>query len=270
MTDTLNLPREFGQVYGRRIRREERDVMLSFHGQHRRRAFIVRAGILVGFAFSMVIYPIMGTLSPSATAVDFVPGVLRGDTPATAAVVLGEAPGLVESELPPPSVEDAARAIALEQEIIVSSYLPDCSGSSDWEGTNGNIDRDYLCEVWDGYLLRSDAAVALAYLNHLFELEFGRNMCISSSYRSYGEQVAIKVKRGDLAATPGQSNHGWGLAIDLCRSDYLGAPKEWLEANGPAYGWINPSWAKTSLWEPWHYEYEPGRLALPWHEGEEE
>ena len=70
-----------------------------------------------------------------------------------------------------------------------------------------------------------------------------------------GDQVAVKVNRGRLAAAAGQSPHGWGIAIDLCRSDYHGVYGDWFKANAAAYGWIHPYWATTSLFEPWHWEY---------------
>ncbi len=30
------------------------------------------------------------------------------------------------------------------------------------------------------------------------------------------EQYTLKAQKGGLAATPGKSNHGWGLAVDIC------------------------------------------------------
>ena len=32
----------------------------------------------------------------------------------------------------------------------------------------------------------------------------------------------------------------------------------WLEANAGKYGWENPDWAKSSKYEPWHWEYVEG------------
>ena len=90
-----SLPEEFGQWYGhRRLWRKVTTQEISLRVNHRRRKVTVRAGVLASFAFAMVIYPIFGTLSPSASAVALVPGVNVGDAPATVAVVLGEAPGL--------------------------------------------------------------------------------------------------------------------------------------------------------------------------------
>ena len=63
----------------------------------------------------------------------------------------------------------------------------------------------------------------------------------------------------DLAAVPGTSNHGWGVAVDFaCGAEQFGsAGYRWLKANGPKYGWTHPSWAEPggSRPEPWHWEY---------------
>lgn len=109
-----------------------------------------------------------------------------------------------------------------------------------------------------GEKLRNDAAVAFAELNSRFAEEFGRDICLSDGYRTLSSQYATKRSRGYLAATPGTSVHGWGLAIDLCRIDARGPGKAWLEEHGEMWGWVNPGWAKTSKYEPWHFEYKPG------------
>lgn len=54
-----------------------------------------------------------------------------------------------------------------------------------------------------------------------------------------------------MAACPGTSNHGWGLAVDV--QDAAGKRLDWLEANTKAYGW---SWEAQS--EPWHIRYTAG------------
>lgn len=252
-----SLPEEFGKWYGhRRLWRQATTQELALRTNHRRRKATVRVGVLAAFAFSMVIYPIVGTLSPAANAVQTVPGVVVGQAPSTVAVVVGDAPALVSSSLPLAGVEETARAIAVSNPFVASAYLPQCSGERVDIGTNGNLDPSTLCALWDGQrYLRADAAVSLAALNHAFRLKFGRNLCLASAYRSVGDQVSVKATRGYLAARPGQSPHGWGIAIDLCHTDYRGEYGEWWKANAGAFGWIHPSWAETSLWEPWHWEF---------------
>lgn len=54
------------------------------------------------------------------------------------------------------------------------------------------------------------------------------------------------------AAVPGQSNHGWGLAIDIANA--AGARLDWLEAHAVSFGW---SWELVPE-EPWHIHYYSG------------
>jgi D-alanyl-D-alanine carboxypeptidase len=136
--------------------------------------------------------------------------------------------------------------------------LPGCDGVATGAGTNGNISLSEMCVLWDGGpSIRADAAVALARLNQQYRAVFGEDMCITDGYRSYSQQVATKAAKGYLAATPGTSNHGWGLAVDLCPETYSGDRWSWLAAHGPAYGWDNPDWARAggSKYEPWHWEF---------------
>ncbi len=200
-----SLPEEFGQWYGhRRLWRQATTQEISLRANHRRRKVTVRVGVLAAFAFSMVVYPIFGTLSPAASALQYLPGVVAGQVPDTVSVVLGEAPGLGNAELPPPSIDATAHFLATSSTFAPSAYLPNCDGIRVLSGSNGHLAADTLCVLWDGYhLLRADAAVSLAELNHRFKLRFGRNLCLASAYRSVGDQVAVKASRGYLAARPG-------------------------------------------------------------------
>jgi len=112
--------------------------------------------------------------------------------------------------------------------------------------------------------LRPDAAESIDRLAVAFHAAFGTPLRITDSYRSYAEQVLLKVTKGALAATPGTSNHGLGIAIDMAsgiNSDGSTTHK-WMEQNGPRYGWINPDWAqdynpRNGAHEAWHWEYHP-------------
>ena len=70
--------------------------------------------------------------------------------------------------------------------------------------------------------------------------------------RLYGEKPA-------LAAVPGTSNHGWGLAVDLCGGieHYGTAQYTWMMANAGRFGFLHPDWADpgNGREEPWHWEY---------------
>ncbi|WP_277209868.1 M15 family metallopeptidase [Isoptericola croceus] len=141
--------------------------------------------------------------------------------------------------------------------------LPDCDPSASVDGSNGQLADHSLCDLWQsGEKLRPDAAVSLSALNEAFRARFGRDLCLVDSYRSLSSQYSVKASRGFLAATPGTSMHGWGLAIDLCSKETGSAEVyKWLWDNAPAYGWENPPWAQrggSGKYEPWHFEYRAG------------
>ncbi len=255
-----SLAEQFGHIYGRRREwREYNTAEIAIRTTHNRRKYLTRAGVIVAFALSMIILPIVGTLSPVDATTNAASGKSLNRNGNAIEALMGPPPALASSALPLPSVDDTARAIATSTHYTVSNYLPDCDGSTEWEGTNGNLTPDSLCTLWDGTnQVRSDAAVALAELNHQYKLRFHENMCFSSSYRTYADQLRVKAIKGWLAADPGTSFHGWGLAVDFCREQVSGESGAWLKENGPVYGWINPPWASTVKYEPWHWEYEPG------------
>ncbi|PVU81404.1 hypothetical protein DDP54_16075 (plasmid) [Cellulomonas sp. WB94] len=115
------------------------------------------------------------------------------------------------------------------------------------------------------YKARADAAVTLIALNGAYFARFGTDICLSSGYRTFEQQLALRAAKGAIAAGAGQSNHGWGLAVDLCPAAYAGTRGVWLHDVGRAYGWANPAWAHRGgggSYEPWHWEYVPGVDAL--------
>lgn len=54
-------------------------------------------------------------------------------------------------------------------------------------------------------------------LAQAYHKEFGEEISVSDSYRSYDRQVSMKAnpRYSNYAATPGTSNHGWGVAFDV-------------------------------------------------------
>ena len=246
--------------FSRRIRRLTETHEIRIRTTHRRRKVLARGGVLASFGLAMVVYPIMGNVVEYHSSVESVPGVVRGETPTTGHALLGDGPSLVPTVIALPSIADQTQALAVASEkYSTSNRLPDCNMPSDFAGTNGQLASGQLCKLWgtDNYL-RADAALALAELNAQFKAKFGRSLCIQQGYRSYADQVRIRALRGYMAASPGTSMHGWGLAIDLCSGDDSGAPKAWLDANASAFSFENPAWAKYRKFEPWHWEYKPG------------
>jgi hypothetical protein len=143
--------------------------------------------------------------------------------------------------------------------------LPGCDGEvANLNAANGYIDTADMCELWmGGHYLRADAAVALAELNVAYRKQFGTSISITDSYRSYRQQVSVRARKPGLAARPGTSQHGWGLAVDLAGGvQNADVHYRWLRANAPKFGWDNPAWARSGgagPYEPWHWEYVAGQ-----------
>jgi LAS superfamily LD-carboxypeptidase LdcB len=124
---------------------------------------------------------------------------------------------------------------------------------------NGLVPSRYLCKLpQKGELLRADAARAFYRLNAAYKRRFGRDMCVTDSYRSLAAQQGIYARRPGFAAVPGRSNHGLGTALDFCGGvqNQGSVQFNWLRANSQAYGWFHPEWAYYSPFEPWHWEYD--------------
>ncbi|MDP9432357.1 MAG: D-alanyl-D-alanine carboxypeptidase family protein [Actinomycetota bacterium] len=135
------------------------------------------------------------------------------------------------------------------------------TGGAKWGGFgNGRIPEGALRPLSaSGQMLRCDAADSFERMRAAFVMEFGEAPCVGSSYRSYRDQVRVYSTKPHLAARPGTSNHGWGVAIDFCGGieKYGSRQYTWMSMNAPRFGWVNPEWARPggSKFEPWHWEY---------------
>lgn len=127
------------------------------------------------------------------------------------------------------------------------------------DSPNGQIPTDDLCALPDGFLLRGDAAAEWSRLAAAYERRFGTEPCMTDGYRDLASQQRLAAVKPGLAARPGTSNHGWGVAVDLCGGiERFGTtPHLWMSENAAAFGWVNPGWAREhgSRPEPWHWEY---------------
>ena len=123
---------------------------------------------------------------------------------------------------------------------------------------NGLIPSKFLCKLpQKGAFLRADAALSFYKLNAAYKKRFGHDMCVTSSYRPLREQQQLYYQRPGMAAVPGTSNHGLGQALDLCDGvqNQGSVTFNWMRSNSQTYGWFHPSWAYSSPFEPWHWEY---------------
>lgn len=126
---------------------------------------------------------------------------------------------------------------------------------------NGMFPGTALCPVVGrpGHMMRPAAARALNALAAAYEKDLGSPLCITDTYRSYAAQVDVKARKPVLAAKPGTSNHGLGLATDLCGGieNFGTTQHQWMRSHAPLFGFYHPAWAQPggSKPEPWHWEF---------------
>lgn len=127
--------------------------------------------------------------------------------------------------------------------------------------SNGSLDSKVLCDIagYKNQKLRPTAARDFAAMSAAFERKFGKKINITDSYRSLDEQIDVKRRKGWLAAKPGTSNHGWGLATDLGGGiqEFDSAEHQWMVDNAHLFRFYLPDWAQEggSKPEPWHWEH---------------
>jgi len=259
MSSLIEAPVTSGEIAlgTRKTRRIEETQEIRIRSTHRRRKVLTRGGVLAGFVLAMVVYPVFGTITPYADAAESLPGLVKGQSPTTAAALLGAGPQLLSSDLPSPPIDAQSAVTLVSAENVFTTPLRNCDLGTKVKGTNGRLTQSSLCGLWQrGESLQPEAAIALNQLNKTYKAVFGRNICLDDSYRTLDEQYGTRAARGNMAARPGTSMHGWGLAVDICKSALKGASGDWIRANATIWGWVNPPWAKTSKFEPWHWEYE--------------
>lgn len=138
------------------------------------------------------------------------------------------------------------------------------TGTSRSGQPNGSVPLDELCAPRSAprTLLDCSAATAFDLLAAAYRVDTGRDLRVVSGYRTYDEQVALRAARGGLAATPGTSMHGIGLAVDLADAGALGQYSTpvylWMVEHAAGYGWAHPAAMGPGGGgppEPWHWEF---------------
>jgi LAS superfamily LD-carboxypeptidase LdcB len=144
---------------------------------------------------------------------------------------------------PPSGLAGAGAALA--------SALP--ANPKDAGFANGKIPTDALSTIGVGnHKLWAPAAEAFQRMTAAAKAQ-GVTIGVTDSYRSYDAQVAVAKKKGlysqgGLAAKPGTSDHGWGLALDL---DLNAKAQAWMRTNGSKFGF-----KEDTPREPWHWGYK--------------
>jgi len=146
-----------------------------------------------------------------------------------------------------------------DYKLLMDQSLSCGNGSTNY--ANGQWPSSARCTLYaaPGQSLGRAAALAFDSMSNAYQQETGSALCVNESYRSYAAQVAIKQSLPGLAATPGTSKHGLGLAVDLCGGvqDFANPAHLWLNRNASRFRWFHPAWAEPSgtLPEPWHWEF---------------
>lgn len=186
------------------------------------------------------------------------------DVPTLEPVSLVEYVNTPDAPDPPPVAVQVPDAAVLPMELAAVTVTPKpppppprpapiraASPSVDWiaiarDAPNGEVPREALCNLsWDANaVIRCDAAAGLERAAD----DGMPRVPMTSTYRTYADQVAMKASRGSFAAAPGTSDHGWGVAIDIPEP-----ARSWLLRSNGAYGWVNPLWARG--YEPWHFVF---------------
>lgn len=146
-------------------------------------------------------------------------------------------------------------------QLAITPATPGARGAIKQPGISGRLDQSILSPIGGGFYLRADAANAWIQLRAQALME-GVKFGVVSAYRTYQRQVELKALKGKWAATPGHSNHGWGVALDLDiprgQVGYNSVKYKWILERGGQFGWVHPSWALpggSGPPEPWHIEY---------------
>ncbi len=116
-----------------------------------------------------------------------------------------------------------------------------------------------------GAWLQQDAAAAMQRLLVQYP-----ELRVTSAGRTRAEQERLKKQKGRYAASPGNSYHEAGLAVDFDTATLnrlmrqLGGQQQLWDALS-AFGFVNPAWAhdRRGIEEPWHFEYSPLTSRVP-------
>jgi hypothetical protein len=123
---------------------------------------------------------------------------------------------------------------------------------------NGRLPASSLAPIAGGKLAKG-AAAAWNAMNVEARRRYGvelRPTGSRSSYRTYADQQHFwqlyQAGKGALAARPGTSNHGLGLAVDVPTQRM----RQIIDAIGAKYGWAKKWSDAPSEW--WHLRYKAG------------
>lgn len=129
--------------------------------------------------------------------------------------------------------------------------------------SNGQLPASDLAPIAQGQL-RKDAAAAWNAMN-VEARKLGIEIVPTgskSSYRTYAQQQELYQMylngTGNLAAKPGTSNHGWGLAVDVATQSM----RQMIDRIGAKYGYSKRCSDAQSEW--WHIKWDKACNGSTW------
>jgi len=163
---------------------------------------------------------------------------------------------------PPPTVTPAPRGTATAFEGVLRQATATAAAPAIRDGIpvdlarygNGKIPLASLSRVGSSsHHLWAPAARRFEELQAAAARD-GVTIGITDSYRPYEQQVDVARRKGlyvngGLAATPGKSNHGWGLSLDL---DLDRRAQEWMRTHAARF-----DFREDVPREPWHWTFAP-------------
>ena len=139
---------------------------------------------------------------------------------------------------------------------------PAKNGVSSSHPLNGRMDTNdpsQLVPIGGGHYLNPYVAEKWNQLKAACTNAGISSITVESSYRTYATQVRLKEQKGEIAATPGRSNHGVGKALDLSWKSYDDYVK--FTSLAKSYGFSQiPKWLAGREYIPygnseyWHWE----------------
>ena len=151
------------------------------------------------------------------------------------------------------TVRDAASAYGLSG-VAATGPIASTRAVANLEGMyeNGRLPDEALTDIGVGsHRLSPPAASAFVRLRAAARAD-GIDIKVTDSYRSYDQQVDVARRKGlysqgGLAAKPGTSDHGLGLALDL---DLDPEALTWMRTNAARFGFV-----EDTPRESWHWKF---------------
>lgn len=118
--------------------------------------------------------------------------------------------------------------------VVEGKFYKPSSGTSGADGTKGTGDYGYVIFFFNRLKAFTDAAAAAGHIVKYSTTEYGAWRPYSVQKYYYDCYVNQNCNNGNLAAYPGKSNHGWGIASDMSYGNYNA--KLWAHDHAAEYG----------------------------------